>query len=158
MKLDVPGIAMAFEDLPIGSFFMFERAHREFGICVSDGQRLGAIILSTPERSGGSIPWLAIGGLPQDSVVSFGAATLRANVADITTDTNQYGNLISAGSAFYMPAAEGFGNFRTFNVSTGLLEQMPRGTAAIAYARWSVGLMVDATFEAIFSFRPQAAA
>jgi hypothetical protein len=110
MQVEVAGNALRFDELTPGSFFMFERAKREFGICVSDGQRLSAIIVSRPERPDGNMPWLAIGGLPQDSVASFETATLRAKAADITSDTGRYGNLISAGGAFYMRAGESLGS------------------------------------------------
>ena len=154
MRLEIPGIAMAFEDLPIGSFFMFERSEREYGICVSDGRKRAAIILSTPERPNGHMPWLALGGLPNDAVVSFPAAILRGRPSDITADTGVYGSLISAGGGFYMRVGEATGNRYSFNVETGQIEKLPEGKMAIAYARWQVGIMIEERFEPIFSFPP----
>ena len=125
MKLELPGIAMAFDDLPIGSFFMFEQAKRKFGICVLDGQKRAAIILSTPERPDGRMPWLALGGLPQGVVVCFPTAILRANYSDIDNNIGQYGRLISAGGKVYMRVSDNMGGDRTLtlkraNWKTGL--------------------------------------
>lgn len=152
MKLELPGIAMAFDDLPIGSFFMFEQAKRKFGICVLDGQKRAAIILSTPERPDGRMPWLALGGLPQGVVVCFPTAILRANYSDIDNNIGQYGRLISAGGKVYMRVSDNMGGDRTFNVETGRLENWSEGEMAIAYANWRLGILTDTKFDPIFSF------
>src|SRR4051812_28185358 len=48
MKMEIPGIAMAFGDLPIASFFMFGRSKRKFRICVLDGE-IGLALYFEPE-------------------------------------------------------------------------------------------------------------
>lgn len=154
MRLEVPGVGMAFDEVPVGGFFRFERTKPEFGICVTDGVKRAAIILSTPERPNGNMPWLAIGGLPNDAVVSFADAILRASHTDVSDDTSTYGHLISAGDSFYMRASESMGGLRTFNLSTGQMEHLPRSKMAIAYSKWAVGIMVDERFKPIFSFPP----
>jgi len=154
MKLEIPGVALAFDDLPVGAFFRFERTKPEFGICVTDGAKRAAIILSTPERPNGHMPWLALGGLPNDAVVSFPNAVLRTSHVDICDDTGTYGLLISAGDGLYMRVGESIGGYRTFNIETGQHDQLPKDKMAIAYSKWTVGIMVDQRFEPIFSFPP----
>jgi hypothetical protein len=157
MNVEVPGVPLGFNELTVGSFFMFERSRREYGICVSDdGQRKAAVILSTTDGGRlGRLPWLAVGGLPQDAVVFFPSAVLRASQLDITADLGQLGTLITAGDAFYISVSDTMGGYRTFNVATGQLEALPQGRIASGYSRWRVGIMVDDNFETIFSFPPE---
>ncbi|PPQ20532.1 hypothetical protein CV770_03920 [Bradyrhizobium sp. AC87j1] len=153
MKLEIPGVAMSFDEVPVGAFFRFERTKPEFGICVTDGTKRAAIILSTTERPNGHLPWLALGGLPSDAVVSFPGAVLRASHTDISDDTGIYGYLISTGGSFYIRVGVS-GGYHTFSVETGQSAQLPKAKMAIAYSKWAVGIMVDERFEPIFSFPP----
>ncbi|KYH01707.1 hypothetical protein [Bradyrhizobium sp. DOA1] len=152
MKLEIPGVAMAFDEVAVGGFFRFDRKKPEFGICVTDGTKRAAIILSTPERPNGHMPWLAIGGLPNDAVVSFPNAILRANHADISDDTATYGHLLSAAGSIYMRVRDSMGGYRTFNLATGQLEQLPTAQMMMAYSKWTAGIIVDERFEPLFSF------
>src|SRR5882762_4184960 len=98
MNLDFPGIASSFDDLPLGGFFMFKRTEPEFGLCVLAGQTKSAIIFSRSEKAHAPL-WLAVGGLPHDTLISFPQATMRTELSSMSDDDKQFtsGAVVSAG-------------------------------------------------------------
>jgi hypothetical protein len=152
MDFEFPGIASSFDDLPLGGFFMTTRREREFGLCVSDGQRKSAVMFSYSERYHTPV-WLAVGGLPNDTLISFPQAIVRTELSSLCDDDNQVpGAIVSAGGEFYMRARVSLADYYTFNLRTGVMARPSNDAKAIAFSRWNVGLLIDRHFDAIFTF------
>jgi hypothetical protein len=153
MKVDIPGDVQQFSSTPIGSFFKKLRTRRpEFGICVSiDGTQRAAIIFKE-----GAPPYLQTGGL--SDVVYYEPAILRAAGFEYLHES-EYGSgaVIKARENSYLRVADGgMGNYRTFDLATGLQTNLPEDVPQVLYASWRVGMMVDGDFAELFSWPPAA--
>jgi hypothetical protein len=151
MDVSVVGRSAWFSDLAPGTFFCALRDERVFGISVSDGVKSGALIFAQSNHQRGN-PWLASGGLPSDSLVSFPSALIRARFDNASSDSGlPIGSLIDSGGKFLMRASDGLGNFRTFDLETGQLATLDDSSPTIAYRKWEVGHFDGDDFQAIFS-------
>src|SRR5689334_10817281 len=107
MLLELPGLAVGFDDLPPGGFFMIPGATPEFGLCVSfDGTR-SAIMFSYSERHDSPL-WLSIGGFLEPAVISLPTAVVRSNLssASVFIGRPDIGGIISADGEVYIRARE----------------------------------------------------
>jgi hypothetical protein len=154
MQIQIHGqAATKFSDIPTGTFFRALRAEPLFGLSVSDGKRKSALIFSrSPGQSG--MPWLADNGLPNDTIVIFPEATLRANPASAAPVAGSlpFGAVISSGDKHYIKASAGIGYTATFNLSSGLYEELSNKTTSVIYPVWQVGHVASNVFEPIFNF------
>jgi hypothetical protein len=152
MEMGIRNRAAAFDDLLPGTFFSALRTEPIFGLVVTDGARLGAFLFSET-GPGKQSPWLAPGGLPNDDLVSFPGAILRASLIfpSQVKGAPPFGAIINFKNNFYMRASDGIGGHSTCNVATGSLEGIPRGVLNL-YPEWQVGYMDDHGFEPIFTF------
>jgi hypothetical protein len=157
MNVEIPGDVQQFSAMPIGGFFrkMLSRRH-DFGICVSiDGTQRAAIIF--PELS--APPQLQVGGLPAD-VVYYPDAILRPGSFEfLNEDEFAFGSVYkAAGGNSYIRVTDGggIGNYRTFDLQTGLQTNLQQGVARVVYSHWRVGVVIDGEFAEIFSWQPTA--
>ena len=151
MKVEIPGVLQKFSAMPIGGFFNTALSLRkDFGICVSiDGKQLAAIIF--PEKSP---PRLQTGGLPTD-VVYYPEAILRAEGFEfLKADEFGFWSVMKAadGNSYIRAIEGGLGNYRTFNLDTGLQAPLADDVSRILYARWKVGQLIDGEFAEIFAW------
>ncbi|WGR93508.1 hypothetical protein MTX26_27740 [Bradyrhizobium sp. ISRA443] len=150
MDIDLPGVGCGFDDLPLGGFFMARRSEPVFGMCVTDGHTKSAIVFSS-EKHGRPVS-LAVGGLPNDLIVSFPRAVMRGDLSSIADNQSVPGAIISAAGEFYMRAYLNLGDYYTFNVRSGALERPPAHARALVFAGWRVGFLTDGKFDPIFTF------
>jgi hypothetical protein len=154
MQIQIYGQAVAkFSDVPTGTFFRALRAEPLFGLSVSDGKRKSALIFSrSPGQSGN--PWLADDGLPNDAIVIFPEATLRASTGSVAPVSGSFpfGAVINSRQKYYIKASAGTGYTATFNLSSGMYEQLSDKVAAVIYPIWQIGFVANNLFEPIFSF------
>ncbi|MBR0797294.1 hypothetical protein JQ615_18050 [Bradyrhizobium jicamae] len=151
MQIDIPATPSRFDAVPIGGFFARKT---DFGLCVSvDGKSKAAIIFSMNGAR------LQLGGLPYE-VLYYPEATAQADLKSAVSRTENelpYGALVkSANGSYYIQVSDGgpTGHYRTFNVVTGLQEDLPSDAPAVSYGRWSVGLTRSAStdFQALLDW------
>jgi hypothetical protein len=145
--------ASKFSDIPTGTFFRALRAEPLFGLSVSNGQRKSALIFSHSASQSG-MPWLADNGLPNDTIVIFPEATLRANPASVAPVAGSFpfGAVISSGQEYYIKASAGLGHTAIFNLSSGMYEELSDNATSVIYPVWQIGHVASNVFEPIFHF------
>ncbi len=154
MDVQIKSRAARFADVRPGTFFCALRAKPLFGICVSDGEKKGALMFSDAPNQHG-IPWLADRGFPSDAIVMFPSAVMKADLSSVAamSGTPPYGVIISSGEDCFVRASAGFANPSvTFNVSTGMMANLPAQTASIIFPRWKIGHYENHEFEPLFTF------
>jgi hypothetical protein len=149
MKVQIPVDMQAFSAMPIGGFFQtLSTKHTEFGICVSiDGSQRAAIIF--PEQGPHR---LQTGGVPTN-VVYYPEAILRAQSFEfLRSDEFVIGSVIMAadGKSYIRVTDGGLGNYRTFDIETGLQKTLADDVPRILFADWKVGTIIDGEFAEIF--------
>jgi hypothetical protein len=149
MKIEIPGVLQKFSAMTVGGFFRIALSKRkDFGICVSmDGKQLAAIIF--PEEGQ---PRLQVGGLSME-VVYYPEAILRADGFEfLRGDEFGSGAVMKAadGNSYIRITEGGLGNYRTFNLETGLLAPLPDDVPRVLYAHWKVGVLIDGEFAEMF--------
>jgi hypothetical protein len=155
MEVEIRGRAIRFADLTAGTFFCALRKERIFGLCIAEGTRAGAILFSTaPPQHQSGVPWVAPGGLPNDDLVAFPTAVMRADPRSVLAVAGPipFGAIVNSGEKYYMRASNGVGNFVTCDLVSGSLEGIPGATALNLYSRWQVGHVEGDQFEIIFEF------
>ena len=154
MMIELPGAASSFDDLPPGSFLMFQRTKPEFGLCVSVDHIKSAIIFSYSERHHSPL-WLAAGGLPNDVLISLPQAVVRSNLSSVSAfdGNSDVGGIISADGEVYIRAKESITNSFTFNMRTGEKARLRHDAAAVTFSEWRVGLLIGDHFDPIFEFQ-----
>jgi hypothetical protein len=160
MKVDFTGVVTNLDGIPLGGFFMFDLSSGgAFGICVAAADNTRAVIAlptsASPQRQ---IGWLQTGGLHQ-TFIHFPEAVLRPALSSATqAGSSAAGSvLICAGQKRFVRGYENRGyQYRTFNVETGLVEEVPSHDV-VYFTQWSVGLLVDDRFEELYSYPPNAA-
>src|SRR5438552_3997387 len=114
MDIQIRNRAARFSDLNPGSLFCALRAERIFGLCIADPGGTGAFLFSqAPAQQ--RVPWLASGGLPNDDLVSFPGAVIRADPLSVSPVTGPipFGAVINFEDKFYMRGARSLGSFVT---------------------------------------------
>ncbi len=152
MEVIVAGGAALFSNLGPGTFFKVLQAPPVFGLCVTDGQKNAALMFA-PNRHG-HLPTLAVGGLPQDSLIELGKAHVRLDInAAISTvhAVPAVGEVIDAGGRFFIRASNPTGGQAVFDLETGNMATLPTSGAAISYRRWEIGHVIDDSFQRLFS-------
>lgn len=149
MKVQIPVDVQTFSAMPIGGFFRtLSTKHTEFGICVSiDGSQRAAIIF--PEQGPHR---LQTGGVPTN-VVYYPDAILRPQSFEfLRSDEFVIGSVIRAadGKSYIRVTDGGLGNYRTFDIETGLQKTLPDDVPRILFADWKVGTTIDREFAEIF--------
>jgi hypothetical protein len=155
MEVEIPGRATRFADLTAGTFFCALRREQIFGLCIAEGTRPGAILFSAaPPQHQSGVPWVAPGGLPNDDLVAFPTAVIRADPRSVSAGTGPipFGAIINAGEKFYMRASNGVGNFITCDLVSGSLEGIPGSTVVNLYSKWQVGHIEGDQFKIVFEF------
>jgi hypothetical protein len=144
MKIEIPGELKKFSNVPAGAFFRDARS-RDFSL---EGKSAAIIFPDKgPHR-------LQVGGLPND-VVCYPDAILRAVSFEFLPDGEMaLGAVIrTAGGNSYVRVADGgLGQFRTFDLQTGLYAPLADDASRILYADWKIGILVDGKFVQMFSW------
>jgi hypothetical protein len=154
MDVQIRGRASRFADLLPGTFFCALRTERMFGLCITDGARTGALVFSPAPAHQSGVPWLASGGLPNDDLVAFPTAVMRADPLSVSAVAGPipFGAIANSGEKFYMRASNGVGNFITCDLVSGSLEGLPGPAVLNLYSRWQVGHVEGNHFEIVFEF------
>lgn len=156
MNVDFNGVIGNFDSIPLGGFFMFDLSRGgSFGICVAAADNKRAVIsLPTSTSQSNRLGWLQVAGLNQ-TFIRFPNAILRPALSSVAEAGSSAGSvLICAGQKRFIRGYENSGfQHRTFNVETGLVEELSTHDV-VYFTEWSVGLLVDGNFEAIYRFPP----
>lgn len=151
MRVESFGHVQSFDSLRPGAFFRCLRGDHFFGLCITDGERKSALIFDKGPHGN---PWIAIGGIPHDTMLAYDDALLRVDHDSVSANSIiANGDVISCNGAFYMRAFESAGWNRTVDLDSGKVATLPDDCAFATYARWSVGVVVGETFHTLFSFR-----
>jgi hypothetical protein len=154
MDVQINGRTARFADLRPGAFFCALRAESLFGICVTDGTIKGALLFSEAPRQSG-IPWLVDRGLPNDAIVMFPSAVMKADLSSVsaTGGSPPFGAVISSGEDYLIRASAGLGDAVTFNLSTGMIVEISTQATSIVFPNWQIGHCENHKFEPLFSFK-----
>lgn len=156
MKVDFSGVVTKFDQVPLGGFFQFDRSSGGgYGICVGIAENKRAVIsLPTPASRDIRFGWLTVGGINHQTLVYFPDAVLRPVLSSIAEAGSMPGSvLICAGEKRFIRAYEDGMHHRTFNIDTGLAEQVAP-FEIVYFTKWRVGQIVDRQFEELYVFPP----
>jgi hypothetical protein len=80
--------------------------------------------------------------------------TLKAELSPVAAMSGSppYGAIISTGEDYYIRASAGLGHAVKFNLSTGMIAELPTPTTSIIFPNWQIGHTKNHKFEPVFTF------
>lgn len=150
MKIDFDGVAKQFSTVPLGGFFM--SGQESFGLCVGidDTQRAAVFFPSKGQPLQACLYTHSI----NETLVHYPNAAIRLDPKSAAPTGSFPPTLILAGSNLFIRAFEKGYNYRTFDVSTGMMNNSVVERETLSFAQWSIGMVVDSKFEKLYSCPP----
>jgi hypothetical protein len=106
------------------------------------------------ERFADLLPGAFFCALRANSLFGLCVTTLKAELSPVAAMSGSppYGAIISTGEDYYIRASAGLGHAVKFNLSTGMIAELPTPTTSIIFPNWQIGHTENHKFEPVFTF------